>query len=272
MLELMQYFESMPTFHKLGWILVCLVVSWVLEGAIPLVFTDYNKRAHVTKNLFFLVTSLLVNLVFGLLTLGIILWSADHQLGLLNMIDVPLWIKLIVGVMMLDFLAQWVAHYMLHRVKWMWKLHLVHHSDTMVDATTGTRHHPGDYLVREVFSLVTVLIFGIPLGVFVLYRILTIFFTYITHANIKIHQDLDKAMSYVFISPAMHKFHHHFERPWTDTNFGNIFSFWDRIFGTFVYEDTSKIRYGVDVLPDDKANDIAYQLKVPFNKEVKTDY
>ena len=70
----------------------------------------------------------------------------------------------------------------------------------------------------------------------------------------------------------MHKFHHHFERPWTDTNYGNIFSIWDRIFGTFVYDDPEKIKYGLDVLSDDKDEDVKYQLMIPFDKTSKTDY
>jgi len=69
----------------------------------------------------------------------------------------------------------------------------------------------------------------------------------------------------------MHKFHHHFERPWTDTNFGNIFSLWDRVFGTFVYGDPREVRYGVDVVEDGKSEDVIYQFKLPFNGNIKTD-
>ena len=69
----------------------------------------------------------------------------------------------------------------------------------------------------------------------------------------------------------MHKFHHHFERPWTDTNFGNIFSIWDRLFGTFVYDDPRKIRYGLDVLQDSTSDQLGYQLKLPFDSGIKTD-
>ena len=79
-------------------------------------------------------------------------------------------------------------------------------------------------------------------------------------------------MSLIFITPNMHKFHHHFERPWTDTNFGNIFSFWDRIFGTFVYGNPNKVIYGLDVLDGKLDENVGYQFKVPFNKEIKTDY
>jgi sterol desaturase/sphingolipid hydroxylase (fatty acid hydroxylase superfamily) len=110
-------------------------------------------------------------------------------------------VELLLAVMLLDLIAQWLAHYMLHKIKWMWKLHLVHHSDTNVDATTGTRHHPGDYAVREIFSLFTVLIFGIPLAYYIFYRIATIFFTYFTHANITLPRWLDKTTQPGCLSP-----------------------------------------------------------------------
>ena len=93
-----------------------------------------------------------------------------------------------------------------------------------------------------------------------------------THANISLPLWLDKTISFVFVSPNMHKFHHHFERPWTDSNYGNIFSVWDRLFGTFVYGRPNEIKYGLDVLDDSKDQDLAYQLKLPVNREIKTDY
>ena len=154
----------------------------------------------------------------------------------------------------------------------MWKFHMIHHSDTKVDATTGTRHHPGDYMIREVFALIAIMVAGAPLAYYMVYRIATIFFTYWTHANISLPGWLDKTLSVVFISPNMHKFHHHFERPWTNTNYGNIFSLWDRIFGTMVYDDTRKIEYGLDVLDGSTDEDVKFQLKIPFDKNIKTDY
>jgi len=175
-------------------------------------------------------------------------------------------------VMAFDFFAQYVAHYMLHKFKWMWKMHMVHHSDTKVDATTGTRHHPGDYIIREIFALVVIIIMGVPLAFYVFYRICTVFFTYLTHANFRMPFWLDKALNWVFVTPNMHKFHHHFERPWTDTNFGNIFSLWDRIFGTLVYEDPKQVKYGLDVLDGATDENIMFQLKIPFNRDIKTDY
>jgi sterol desaturase/sphingolipid hydroxylase (fatty acid hydroxylase superfamily) len=77
----------------------------------------------------------------------------------------------------------------------------------------------------------------------------------------------DRAISLVFVSPNMHKAHHHFERPLTDTNFSNIFSLWDRMLGTFAYEDPSKLKYGLDVLDETKDENLKYQMQLPSIKK-----
>ncbi|MBK9254843.1 MAG: sterol desaturase family protein [Saprospiraceae bacterium] len=266
------FFENLTNGQKFAWIIICLSVFWILEGIYPLAKFSYHKWKHARVNLFLLTTTIIINALFGLATVGIFIWLNENQFGVLHMINLPLWVEMIIAIMFLDFMAQYVVHYLLHRIKFMWRFHMVHHSDTHVDVTTGTRHHPGDYLFRELFSLISILILGMPIAFYMIYRILTVLFTYFSHANFALPPALDKLISYVFISPNVHKFHHHFERPWTDTNFGNIFSLWDRIFGTFVYDDPSKIRYGLDVLNDETADNLTYQLKVPFDSNIKTDY
>ncbi|MBK8700847.1 MAG: sterol desaturase family protein [Saprospiraceae bacterium] len=266
------FFESLSSVGKLGWTLGCMFVFWILERLYPLAIFNYAKWKHAKTNLVLLATTIAINTLFGLVTAGIFIWMDQHQFGVLNLIELPWWAELVIAVLLLDFMAQYVVHFLLHKVKFMWKFHMVHHSDTAVDVTTGTRHHPGDYMMREVFSLVAILISGMPFGYYMFYRVTTIFFTYFSHANLKLPLAVDKAISLVFISPNMHKFHHHYERPWTDTNFGNIFSIWDRIFGTYVYDDAHKIKYGLDVLEDQTADDLTYQLQIPFDKKIKTDY
>ena len=100
-----------------------------------------------------------------------------------------------------------------------------------------------------------------------LYQSLSVVSTQFNHANIKLPKKLDKLISYLLVSPDMHKIHHHYRLPYTDANYGNIFSIWDRIFGTYMYLDREKIVYGVDVFPDKKKNsNILDLLKQPFQK------
>lgn len=269
--DLLAFFEFMPTWQKLAWVMACLGLSWILEGTLPLVRLEYRKWRHAGANGVFLGTSLALNALFSLGTVAAAAWTSDQRFGLLHLLDFPAWGELLLALIALDFSAQYLAHYLLHRVKWMWRLHVVHHSDTKVDATTGTRLHPGDYAVREVFALGAVLITGAPLAYYVVYRILTIFFTFLTHANVSPPVWMDRAASLVFVTPNMHKFHHHFERPWTDTNFGGILSVWDRLFGTFVYGDPRQVSYGVDVADPSRDEDVVHQLALPFKQGRRLD-
>jgi len=270
--EIITFFEELSSAQKFLWIVFCMGIFWILESAFPLAKFTYEKWKHARVNLDLLTTTIIINVLFGVLTAGIFVWAGSNNFGLLYIVDLPLWIEVLLGVMILDMIAQYLVHYLLHRVSFMWRFHMVHHSDTHVDVTTGTRHHPGDYMFREIFALGAILIGGIPFGIYMIYRITTVVCTYWSHSNLNLPKGFDKFLSYLLITPNMHKFHHHFERPWTDTNFGNIFSIWDRIFGTFVYDDPSKIKYGLDVVDNSKSNDLEYQIKLPFNKDIKTDY
>ena len=265
----LNFFETMPSWQKLVWIFICISANWVLELIIPLVKFDYKKLKHAAVNMVFLAMDVGLNLIFGILSVGVFIWLSTNQFGVLNMVDLPIWVELLIAIAALDFSAQYLVHYLLHKVPFMWRFHMVHHSDTTVDATSATRHHPGDYAFREVFALIVIVLFGIPLAYYLFYRMATVFFTYFTHANFYMPKKLDKIISYVFVTPNMHKFHHHFEMPWTDTNFGNIFSIWDRMFGTLTYDDPKKVTFGLDLLDSTKDQDILYQLKIPFNKDIK---
>jgi sterol desaturase/sphingolipid hydroxylase (fatty acid hydroxylase superfamily) len=268
----LDFFETMPVWRRAAWVFICLTFCWLLEVFLPLFSFSHNKIRHLRVNMFFLGTTMAINALFGIATVGVFEWLRREEFGLLYMFELPLWVELIIAVLIFELIAQYSVHYMLHRVKWMWKLHMIHHSDTHLDATTGTRLHPGDFALRELFALGAVVLTGSTIAFYFFYRFCTVFFTYFSHANVNLPPWLDKTLSYVFITPNMHKFHHHYQRPWTDTNFGNIFSVWDRVFGTFVYDDPKKIRYGLDVLDDSTDDDVAYQFRIPFDKTIKTDY
>ena len=265
MIDFLAFFEEMPTWLKLAWVVGVLAVFWTLEGYYKLKTIKYKKLKHASINFVFLLFTLMINVGFGALTLGVFLWIDTHQFGLLHYLELPILAELVLSILVLDLIAQYGVHYLLHKVKWMWRLHIIHHSDTKVDVTTGTRHHPLDFCIRESFALLAVLVMGMLIAYYLVYRILSVFFTYFTHANINLGR-LDKLLSYVFVTPKLHKFHHHQEMPWTDTNYGNMFSIWDRLFGTFMDGDTTQIKYGLDIVDNKKDEDILYQLKLPFIK------
>ncbi|SDE48689.1 sterol desaturase family protein [Ulvibacter litoralis] len=262
------FFEEMPIWMKAGWVFVSLAFFWILEGYYKLVITPYNKWKHAKTNFGLLFFVMLINALFGIATVGIFVWLETTKFGLLHLVTVPTWLGLLLSILVLDFIAQFGVHYLLHKVKWMWRLHIVHHSDKNVDASTGTRHHPFDFLIRESFALLAVVVMGMPISYYFFYRILSVLFTYFTHANLQLPPKLDKALSYIIVTPVMHKFHHHYQLPWTDSNYGNMFSIWDHLFGTFVYDYVHKIQYGLDISDHLDADNFTQQLRIPFSKKV----
>ncbi|MDX1461473.1 MAG: sterol desaturase family protein [Marinirhabdus sp.] len=260
----------MPTWMKALWVFFTLAIFWVLEGYYSLVVLKYNKWKHAKVNLILLLFVMIINAVFGIATVGVFNWLSETQFGILHFIEAPVWVELLLSIAVLDLIAQYFVHFCLHKIPAFWRLHIVHHSDKHVDATTGTRHHPFDFIIRESFALIAVVIMGMPIAFYFFYRILSVAFTYFTHANIAMPLWLDKGLSYLIVTPNMHKFHHHFELPWTDSNYGNMLSVWDRLFGTFVYGDTAKIQYGVDLADHTNDESIAVQLGIPFNNSVRS--
>jgi len=158
----LSFFEDMPSWQKLLWIFTCLSFNWIIEVVSPLFKFNYKKVKHIGVNMFWLASDLTINVLFTLATAGIMIWASNNQIGFLHLIDLPIWAELVIAVMILDLVAQYAAHYVLHRIPLLWRFHMIHHSDTHVDATTGTRHHPGDYIFREIFALAAILISGIP--------------------------------------------------------------------------------------------------------------
>ncbi|NND82957.1 MAG: sterol desaturase family protein [Gammaproteobacteria bacterium] len=258
------YFAEMPTTHKLLWLFACLGTATLAERLIPLRRHGYNWWRHFRTNAALLTSTMVINALFTALVLMASAIASSNNFGLLAWLDWPYWAEFLLALAIMDLFAQYTIHYLLHKVPLLWRFHKVHHSDTHVDATTGTRHHPVDYLTREVFSLTMVVLLGMPPEFYAMYRVITIFCTYFTHANIQLPSALDRALSFVIVTPDAHKFHHHDEVPWTDRNYGNIFVFWDRLFGTFVYQSTDRIVFGVDTMDDSKSDDLGHQLVVPF--------
>ncbi|GAB5525627.1 MAG: sterol desaturase family protein [Roseivirga sp.] len=263
---IVNFFDNIPTEFRAGILIGGVVIFWIVEGTLPLFKFQYKKVRHAGLNLFFTLTTAIIG--FGLA--GALLAASDYvannQFGLLYVFELPLWAQLVVGVLLLDFIGAYLVHYTEHKVKWMWKFHLVHHSDTTVDVTTGLRHHPGETVFRIGFTIIAVMLVGAPMWIIMFYQSLSVLFAHITHANINMPRGLDRALSYVFITPLMHKVHHHYTQPLTDTNYGNIFSFWDRIFGTFAQVDDAKdLVYGIDTHMEPEENDkMGNLLKIPF--------
>ncbi|MCB0720258.1 MAG: sterol desaturase family protein [Bacteroidetes bacterium] len=262
----MEAFSDLPPYLRTLLLASGLVLLWVLEGLRPLFALPSDRRRHAGLNL----VLTLFQLVLGLLLASVIVVAADfvmdRKIGLLNLVDLPLWLDVLLGVLILDFVGSYLIHLVEHKVRWMWKFHLIHHTDQYVDVTTGLRHHPGETVFRSAFGMLAILVGGIPIGTFILYQTISVIFAQFEHANIRLPDGIDRLLSYVFVTPNMHKVHHHYVQPLTDTNYGNIFSIWDRVFRTYAQvDDPRTLRYGIDTHMDEgEHNSLSFLLKIPF--------
>ena len=268
---LFNYFETIPSSHRSLILVGGITFFWLLEGALPLFLFNYKKWKHAIPNLFFTATTVIINFSLAFLLLFTADWVQINNFGIINwMPEMPLWLYILLGVVLLDFFGAYLAHYTEHKIKPLWMIHLVHHSDHKVDTTTANRHHPLESVIRFGFTLFGVLVVGAPIAIVMIYQSMSLVFTQFNHANIKIPKSVDKLLSYVIVSPDMHKVHHHNLLPYTDANYGNIFSIWDRLLGTYMHLDREKIVYGVDTFPDEKTNSSLKELlKQPFQKYQK---
>ena len=273
--EIITYFENISSLHRSIILIGGITFFWSIEAIIPLFNFNYKKFRHAIPNFFFTFTTVLVNFSLAFVLLKVSDLVVENNFGLLNYYDsLPLSLYIIIGILLLDLIGAYLPHYVQHKVKFLWKIHLVHHSDHKVDTTTANRHHPFESVVRYLFTLVGVALLGANMGLVFLYQSLSVILSQFNHANININPSFDKYLSFFIVTPNMHKVHHHYVMPYTDSNYGNIFSFWDRLFGTFKTLNPSKIIYGVDTFFNEEENGSIKNLlyrrfeksKTPTNK------
>ncbi len=266
--EIITYFENISSLHRSIILIGGITFFWSIEAIIPLFNFNYKKFRHAIPNFFFTFTTVLVNFSLAFVLLKVSDLVVENNFGLLNFYDsLPLSLYIIIGILLLDLIGAYFPHYVQHKVKFLWKIHLVHHSDHKVDTTTANRHHPFESVVRYLFTLMGVALLGANMGLVFLYQSLSVILSQFNHANININPSFDKYLSFFIVTPNMHKVHHHYVMPYTDSNYGNIFSFWDRLFGTFKTLNPSKIIYGVDTFFNEEENrSIKNLLYRPFEK------
>lgn len=267
--EIISYFSTIPSSHRTLILVGGITLFWIIENTFPFFNLNYKKWQHAGINIFLTLTTILVNFSLAFILLKTSDWTINNNFGVLQLLPkMPLWLYALIGLLLLDLIGAYLVHLVQHKVKFLWRFHLVHHSDTWVDTTSGNRHHPGESVIRFVFTTLGVIIVGSPMWLVLMYQTISVISTQFTHANISLPKKIDYYLSYLIVSPNMHKVHHHFMLPYTDSNYGNIFSVWDRIFGTFMYLPKEEIVYGIDTFmePEDN-NRLNSLLKIPFQNQ-----
>ena len=233
-----------------GLFVVIFSVLWNIENFVGLTQGKYRKWRHLLTNSVFAFTALPVQFALGLAFASVTKWTALNQFGIVHWLPDQTNLAVVFGVslVLLD-LSEYFYHRLMHRFKLLWRLHLVHHSDQVVDVSTVLREHPAETTVRLLNTLFWTFLFGVPVWCLVFRQILQVVFTVSSHVNARLPDRIDQVLSWLFITPNMHQVHHHFQQPYTDRNFGDILSIWDRMFGTFARMNFRDLVFGVDTCP-----------------------
>jgi sterol desaturase/sphingolipid hydroxylase (fatty acid hydroxylase superfamily) len=244
-------------------IIALIALFYSLERLLGSPFKFDNRLSHFFNNALFQIAFYIANLLFAVVQVGILEWSSVRKIGLFYMIDMPLWSRVILGVALLDFTSYWF-HRMAHTFPLLWRLHRVHHSDTAMDTSTFFRGHPLEVLIFGTSATVAGVLFGLDISTLGVYFIVVLPFLVAQHANIKLPAWTDAVFGKVFITPNFHKVHHEQNQFYTDSNFADIFVFWDKLFGTYKQLPVEQMRFGLKEFDHPKKQTIWYLLISPF--------
>ena len=254
----------MTSLVTIGVILAAMAVVALIETAIPLRARGRWNWVHLGPNLALTFITFATNFFYNAGLAGVLAWSQSHRAGLLHRLPLRSGPALFIAVLVLDF-SYYVAHVAMHRIPAFWRFHRVHHSDPAVDVTTTIRQYPGEGVIRYAFMAAFAIPLGPSPGAFAVYRAWSVLNGLFEHAHVRVPLQLDRLLSLVTTWPGLHKVHHSRVASETNTNYGNIFSLFDRLFFTFTPAARGRnIVYGLDGFDDPATQTTAGLLAVPF--------
>ena len=233
-----------------------------------------SKFRHSSVNLMFIFTALPVQLTLTTFIIIVLKWDHLHNWGLLNLMHFHTHgiMYYIVAFVLMD-LCEYTYHVIMHKIDALWRFHLVHHSDLKVDVSTTTREHPCETFIRTSFLTLWVFLLGPVIGVLIIRQIFQTFANIIAHTEFRLSDRANKIVGMIFITPNLHHVHHHYRLPYTDCNYGDVLSIWDRLFGTFEELDREDTHFGIDTHMDEDVNgNFLNVVKIPFQKLERKNY
>jgi sterol desaturase/sphingolipid hydroxylase (fatty acid hydroxylase superfamily) len=226
--------------------IVLFIISWNIEKVAGVIM-NYRKWKHGLMNAVYILPTIPVQLLMASAFVKTIHWTTQHQFGFLYHLGVGnnAVLLFLTSFIFLD-LGEYLYHIIMHRVGKLWGLHILHHSDKVLDITTTLRVHAGDNFIRLSLTLLWVFISGTAFWVLMLRQIIQSFTTLFAHINFRLPDRIDHILGFIFITPNLHQVHHHYKRPYTNCNYGDVLSIWDRLFGTLKRLPAKDLVFGID--------------------------
>lgn len=239
----------------------------------------WPRRARVQRRTGRWVTNLAISLIntaalrvaVPVLAVGTAAWAAAAQIGLLNVIEAPYWLRFVIALAALDLVIYW-QHRVFHVVPALWRIHRMHHADRDIDVTTALRFHPVEILISMGIKIAAVVALGAPPAAVILFEVVLNGIAMFNHANLGIAPALDRVLRAVIVTPDMHRVHHSVIPGETNSNYGFNLSLWDRLFGSYTPQPAKghdRMTIGLAEFQDDRPGRLGFALWLPFMRNAR---
>jgi sterol desaturase/sphingolipid hydroxylase (fatty acid hydroxylase superfamily) len=212
------------------------------------------------------IDTLAVRAIFPIIGIHIAFTAQEKGWGLLNVIDLPELLSMLIGILILDLIV-YLQHVMFHAVPILWRLHMMHHADLDYDVTTGLRFHPIEIIISMIIKMTAIAALGPSVFTVIIFEIVLNATAMFNHGNLKLPFNIDKYLRLLVVTPDMHRVHHSVTIRETNSNFGFNFPWWDRLFGTYRAQPSAGhegMTIGLSQFRDPKRNTLHWMLALPF--------
>jgi sterol desaturase/sphingolipid hydroxylase (fatty acid hydroxylase superfamily) len=247
-----------------GLFLAILLLQW----RFPLRSQSFGALRRLVRNILLSVPgTALVRLAMLPIPLAVALWAQQRHVGLLNWLEPPRWLGLAATFLLMDY-AYWWWHYANHMLPLFWRFHNVHHTDLDMDVSTAARFHFGEIVFSVGFLSLAVFIFGLGPIMLLIFFISFEAATLFQHSNWRLPIRLERLLNFVLVTPRMHGIHHSIVERETNSNWGTIFCWWDKLHRTLRRDiPQDEIIIGVAAYRDEKELTVGQLLLLPFREQ-----
>jgi sterol desaturase/sphingolipid hydroxylase (fatty acid hydroxylase superfamily) len=233
----------------LKWIQVLILagvflIQYLFEHLFP-----QDRKINNWKNEQFNIKIGILNLLLNFFPASLLVYILElvksHKIGLFQQVNLPQWTLIIITIIIMDF-WMYLWHWMNHSVPFLWKFHRFHHRDEKMNSTTAIRFHIVELLLSIPGKAIVYILFGFSFIPVIIYEVLFFASIVIHHSNISISEKNDAFYRILFSSPRMHRIHHSRRNEETNSNYGSLFSIWDKIFHSYKSKPAGEILFGTD--------------------------
>ena len=247
-------------------IIFFLAVFMTLERFLPYFEHGAWRKKQRWRNLGIVGTAFVLNALLSTVIAGVILSAQAHHFGLLRwLLPDTSWLAIVAGILLVD-LNSYAFHRLYHKVPLLWRMHRVHHADTELDSTSALRMHPFEFVFQSLTQITVLPLLGVSMSSFVLYFTFALPWFLLNHSNLKFPNWFERYASWLLVTPNWHRVHHSAHQPETDSHFADVFSIWDRLFGTAQQADVETMTFGLEKFREEGEQTVGGMLRMPFRE------